>query len=340
MFSLKKSVNLANILLVSFSAMISAQAIADDNELVIYSSRKAHLIDPLIEAYSKETGVNVKVTTGKAAALLARLQSEGEATPADIFITVDGGNLWNASARGILLPLESEVLTQSIPSQYRSTKNDWFGLSLRLRTIFYSTERVKAEELSSYEDLASEKWKGRLCLRTSQKVYNQSLVATMIENFGQEKTTEIVTGWVNNLAAPVFSSDSKMLDAIDSGQCDLAIANTYYYGRKIQANPDYKVGLFWANQQSTGTHANVSGAAVVKHSKNAKAAQALIEWLAQGEAQELFANLNKEVPANPGIEASDEVKAWGAFKADNINVETTGQLQLEAVKLMDNAQYR
>ena len=192
MFSFSKALHFASTVLISASAILSAQAMANDDELVIYSSRKAHLIDPLIEAYAEETGVKIQLTTGKTAALLARLKSEGKATPADILITVDGGNLWNASESDVLLPLESEALFNSIPPQYRSTKNDWFGLSLRLRTIFYSTERVNPEQLSSYAGLASETWKNRLCLRTSQKVYNQSLVATMISHLGEEKRLRLL----------------------------------------------------------------------------------------------------------------------------------------------------
>jgi len=211
---------------------------------------------------------------------------------------------------------------------------------VRARTIAYSTERVDLAELSTYAALADPKWQGRLCLRTSRKVYNMSLVATMIERLGKEATQEIVEGWVDNLATRVFSSDALLIEAIAAGQCDVGVVNTYYLGQLQAENPDIPVALFWANQASSGVHVNISGAGVTSYAKNPAGARRLIEWLSQAEAQHLFSELNLEYPANPSIPPVDLVARWGEFKQDQLNVETAGRLQAEAVMLMDRADYR
>ena len=213
----------------------------------------------------------------------------------------------------MLRPLQSAVIEANIPPQYRSSTGSWTGLSLRARTIFYSTERVKPSELSTYEALADKNREGRLCLRTSKKVYNQSLTATLIETHGAAKTEELIKGWIGNLATDVFADDTALLQAIDAGQCDVGMANTYYFGRLHKQQPDLKVKPYWPNQTDRGVHVNLSGAAVTKHAPHAEAAQKLLEWMTSTEAQGLFASLNQEFPANPKVPASAEVAAWGSF---------------------------
>ena len=314
-----------------------AGAVQAADEVVVYSARIDELIKPVFDAYTAKTGVAVKFITDKEAPLLARLQAEGANTPADMLITVDAGNLWQAEQEGVLKPLKSAVIDANIPAQYRSSTGSWTGLSLRARTIFYSTERVEPSELSTYEALADKNWEGRLCLRTSKKVYNQSLTATLIETHGAAKTEELVKGWVNNLATDVFADDTALLQAIDAGQCDVGITNTYYYGRLHQQQPDLKVKPYWPNQDDRGVHVNLAGAGVTKHAPNADAAQKLLEWMTTEGAQALFAGLNQEFPANPKVPASKEVQAWGSFKADAIPVEVAGKRQAEAIMLMDRA---
>lgn len=317
-------------------SVLSAPALAAD-EVVVYSARIDELIKPVFDAYTAKTGVKVKFITDKEAPLLARLQAEGENTPADLLITVDAGNLWQAEQQGVLKPLQSPVIEANIPAQYRSSSNSWTGLSLRARTIVYSTERVEPGELSTYEALAEPNWEGRLCLRTSKKVYNQSLTATLIETHGAAKAEEIVKGWVANLATDVFADDTALLQAIDAGQCDVGIVNTYYFGRLHQQQPDLKVRLFWPNQADRGVHVNLSGAGVTRHAPHPEAAQQLLEWMTTPEVQNLFADANQEFPANPAVKPSAEVSAWGAFKADAIPVEVAGKRQAEAIMLMDRA---
>ncbi|KFX71197.1 iron ABC transporter substrate-binding protein [Pseudomonas taeanensis MS-3] len=314
-----------------------AGAVQAADEVVVYSSRIDELIKPVFDAYTAKTGVPVKFITDKEAPLLARLKAEGENTPADMLITVDAGNLWQAEQEGVLKPLQSAVIAQNIPAQYRSSTGSWTGLSLRARTIVYSTERVNPSELSTYEALADKNWEGRLCLRTSKKVYNQSLTATLIETHGAAKTEEIVKGWVNNLATDVFADDTALIQAIDAGQCDAGIVNTYYFGRLHKQQPDLKAKLFWPNQADRGVHVNLSGAGVTKYAPHAEQAQQLLEWMTTEEAQGLFAGLNQEFPANPQIAPSAEVAAWGVFKADSIPLEVAGKRQAEATMLMDRA---
>jgi iron(III) transport system substrate-binding protein len=320
--------------------LVTPEPQASAEPIVVYSSRQEHLIKPLFDRFTAATGIEVQYQTGEEGPLIARLQAEGVDTYADVLYTVDAGNLWMAAERGLLRPLESTVLEQNIPAHLRDPQGRWFGLSVRARTIAYSTERVDPAQLSTYEDLADPKWQGKLCLRTSKKVYNMSLVATMIERLGEAETEAVVRGWVANLAAPVFSSDLLVIDAIAAGQCDVGIINTYYLGQSQQQNPDVPVALFWANQQDSGVHVNVSGAGITTHAKNPEGAQRLIEWLSTAEPQRMFSELNLEYPASPAVDAIELVQSWGDFKDDTINVETAGRLQVDAVKLMDRADYR
>ena len=315
------------------------KAESDATTLTIYTSRKEHLVKPLFDRYSEETGVNIRYITDKAGPLIQRLKAEGATTPADMLITVDVGNLWQAAELDLLKPSESTTLDTNIPTELREADNRWVGLSVRARTIVYSTDRVKPEDLSTYEDLADSKWQGRLCLRTSKKVYNQSLIASMIQGIGANQTEQVVKGWVANLATAPFSNDTKAMEAVLSGQCDATIVNTYYFGRLKRDNPDLALALFWPNQDNRGVHINVSGAGVTKHAKQPEAALKLLEWFTMAEAQAQLAEANQEYPANANVEPAAEVASWGDFKADAVNVEAAGRLQADAVKLMDRAGY-
>lgn len=309
-------------------------------QVVVYSSRKDHLIRPLFEQFQQETGIEVKYITDKAAPLISRIRAEGKNTAADMLITVDAGNLWQAAETGLLAAVDSSTLAQNIPPHLRDPDGRWYGLSVRARTIVYSTQRVKAEELSTYEALADGAWKGRLCLRTSKKVYNQSLVATMIARLGEVETEKVVKSWVANLATPVFSNDTKLMEAIVAGQCDVGIVNSYYFGRLQDKNPDLPLALFWPNQKDRGVHINISGAGITQHAKHKDNALQLLEWLSSEPAQHQIAALNKEFPASPKVSPVPQVVSWGTFKADTINVEVAGKLQVDAIKLMDRAGYR
>ena len=321
-----------------FSLFVTNMAHAD--QVVVYSARIEQLIKPMFDAFTQETGIKVKYTTDNEGALLARLQAEGKNTPADMLITADAGNLWAAAQAGLLKPVKSEILESNIPAHLRDPANEWFGLSIRARTLIYNTRKVKLSELSTYEDLADPKWKNRLCLRTSKKVYNQSLVAMMIAEHGEAEAEKIVRGWVANLATDPLSDDTRALEFVAAGKCDVTLVNTYYFGRLMKKEPDLPLAVFWPNQNNSGVHVNISGAGITRYGRNEQAAVKLLEFLSSDKAQNLFADVNMEYPANPRIEADAFVAAWGSFKQNPMNLVRAGELQTTAVKLMDRAGYR
>jgi iron(III) transport system substrate-binding protein len=313
---------------------------AENEDIVVYSARKEHLIKPLFDLYTEKTGVKIEYITGKEGVLLERLKAEGTNTPADMLITVDAGNLWHAAQEGVLQPIQSEILNTAIPSNLRDPDGNWFGLSVRARTIVYNTKKVKPSLLSSYEELSNEKWQGKLVLRTSKKVYNQSLVASLIAEHGEEQTSKIVQGWVNNLAAAPFGDDTKALEAVAAGIGQVTIVNTYYFGRLMNKKPELPLAIFWPNQETGGVHMNVSGAGITKYADNREGAVKLLEWLAGEEAQAQFAALNMEFPVNKAVAPDAVVAAWGTFKGSPLNVAVYGKYQTDAIKLMDRAGYK
>lgn len=309
-------------------------------DVVVYTSRHEHLIKDIFEQYTKQTGVKIRYRTGEPGALVQALKAEGARSEADLFLTVDAGYLWFAHNQDLFQPVQSEVLQKNIPSHLREKNNHWFGLSMRVRTIVYHTGRVQPSELSTYEDLAQAKWKGRLCLRTSKKVYTQSLVTMLIDQHGREKAKTIVDGWVKN-AVDIFSNDTAVLNAINAGQCDVGIVNSYYYARMMADNKTLPLGIFWANQDQDGVHVNISGAGLLKQSKNPEGAKKFLEWLASSEAQKSFAQVNMEYPVLDGSPLSDVVESWGPFKPNSkFDLSRSGELQRDAIKLLHEVSYR
>ncbi|HEX7718673.1 MAG TPA: extracellular solute-binding protein [Woeseiaceae bacterium] len=308
--------------------------------VVVYSARAEQLIKPIFDAYTAETGVPIQFTTDSEQPLIQKLLAEGQTTPADLLLTVDAGNLWYAAEQGALRPTYSDVLEANIPEHLRDPDDQWFGLSVRARTIVYDSRTVTADELTDYAGLADEKWRGKLCLRTSEKVYNQSLVAMLIAELGEQTTERIVRGWVANLATDVFSNDTQLLEAIAAGQCAVGVANTYYFGRLQRDNPEIPIGVFWPSAETGGVHVNVSGAGVTRHADNPEGAQALLIWMSSPAAQNLFGGENMEYPANRAVAPHPLVAAWGPFDASPMNVAQAGIYQADAVKLMDRAGYR
>ncbi|MEE8108015.1 MAG: extracellular solute-binding protein, partial [Gammaproteobacteria bacterium] len=260
-------------------------------------------------------------------------------SPADLLITVDAGNLWHAAGQGLFQPVESSVLEANIPAHLRDTDQQWFGISVRARTIVYDPAAVSRDELVNYFDLAKPKWKGRLCLRTSKKVYNQSLVAMLIAQHGEQETEAVVRSWVDNLATDVFPDDTRLMEAILAGQCQLGVVNSYYFGRLQKAQPDLRLALFWPAASDGGVHVNVAGAGITRFAPHREKAVAFLEWLSQPTAQAVFASVDMEFPANPAIDPDPLVAAWGAFEASPVDVVSAGELQADAVRLMDRAGY-
>ncbi|HEV8673874.1 MAG TPA: extracellular solute-binding protein [Methylomirabilota bacterium] len=312
---------------------------AGGGEVVVYSARIEQLIQPMFDAFTAKTGIKVKTFSASEAELFERLKAEEARTPADVLMTVDVGNLWLAQQAGLLQEFGSPVIEKNIPAHLRAKHNEWVGLSVRARTIAYSTERVKPGELSTYEALGDPRWRGRLGLRTSKKVYNQSMVATMIKTLGESRTEEVLRGWMAN-EPRIFSSDTKLLEAIAAGQCDVGLVNTYYLAQLKAKEPSLPVALFWPNQQDRGVHVNISGAGVTRYAKHRAEAIRLIEFLSLPETQNLYADVNYEYPANPHVKPNALLAGWGTFKADQVDVAAAGEYQAAAVKLMDRVGWK
>jgi iron(III) transport system substrate-binding protein len=334
----KISLLLSLLILVSCSKEINQEPIT--GELTIYTSRQPQLLEPILENFSEETGIKVNLLSGNAQELMERIAIEDNDSMADIFMTVDAGVLWQAAERGIFSQTKSEVLEANVPSYLRDPNGQWFGFSKRARTIVYSSDQYSKSDFSSYEDLADPKWKGKLCLRTSKKVYNRSLIASMIDAYGFDKAKEVVAGWVANLTTEVFANDTNALKAVSSGQCGVTIVNTYYLARLLD-DPKYdNLRLFWANQDDRGVHVNISGAGIVKSSKNKEEAQILLEYLSSEKAQDFYASANKEYPVLKSASIAESIKDWGDFFEDDINVSKLGLLQKEAVFIAQEVGYK
>ncbi len=309
-------------------------------DLQIYSARHYDL-EGAFGQFTDETGITVEFISGDDAELLERLKAEGEDSPADVFMTVDAGNLWNGAREGELAATDSAVLEAAVPEDLRENDGRWYGLALRARTVTYNPDAVDPGEfdaVETYAGLADPKWKGRLCMRDATSAYTQSLVASLIDLHGRDRALEIVEGWVANDVA-IMSNDVLLLEAIDAGTCDVGINNHYYLARLLEENPDLDVELFWASQEGAGTHVNISGAGVVEGADNPEDALQLIEWLAT-DGQNAFVDANHEYPVNPAVEPEPLIAGFGEFKRMPLNAEAYGTLNAEAVDLLAEAGYR
>ncbi len=313
-------------------------------EVNVYSARKENLIKPLLDKFSAETGIKTNLITAKADKLLTRMQNEGRNTPADILISTDAGRLYRAKQAELLQPIESSIVKDSVPAHLRDVDGLWVGLSQRARVVFYAKDRVKPEQLSSYEDLANPEWAKRICIRGSGNIYNQSMVASMIASQGEAATLEWAKGLVSNLARKPKGGDRDQIKAAAAGQCDIAVANTYYYAKMLTNKKDasqveaaQKMAIFWPNQNDRGAHVNVSGAGISKYSKNKDNAVRLIEFLLSDESQQWYASVNYEYPVVENVSTNELVAGWGEFKSDLLNLSQLGELNAAAVKIMDKA---
>lgn len=311
-------------------------------EVNVYSSRHYDTDEALYDSFTQQTGIEVNIIEGSADELIERLKSEGANSPADVLITVDVGRLWRAQQEGLLQPIESEVLESTVPENLQAPDNTWFGLSKRARVIAYSTERVDPAELSTYEALAEPQWQGRVCVRSSENIYNQSLVASKIEELGEAGAQEWVEGLVNNLARPPQGNDTGQIEAIASGECDVALVNHYYYARLVESDHPRDqeavsaVGIFFPNP----THINISGAGVVATAPHQENAVQFLEYLVTPQAQAIFANGNYEYPVVAEVEANPTIAGFGEFQEANLEVAAYGENNPEAVKVMNRAGWR
>ena len=312
-------------------------------QINVYSHRHYDSDKILFKKFTDQTGIKVNVIKGSADQLIERLISEGENSPADVLLTVDAGRLHRAKMAGILQPVKSRVLNDNVPSSMRDPDRQWFGLTVRARVIVYSKDRVKPSQLSTYEDLAKAKWRGKIAVRSSSNIYNQSLMASIIEANGTREALSWAKSVRKNMARAPRGSDRDQARAVAAGLADIAIMNTYYLG--ILANSSNpkdrdvfkKVSVFFPNQNGRGTHINISGAGITKSSKNKKDAIKFLEFLTSSESQKIFGNVNYEYPIKIETNQSDLLKSWGSFKPDKVNLSILGIKNSEAVKLFDKA---
>ena len=312
----------------------------EEADLQVYSARHYDL-EAAFEDFTDETGLTVEFLDGDDVELLERLKSEGEDTPADVFITVDAGMLWNAAEQDQLAPLESAELEQAVPEDLRDPEGRWYGLAMRARTVVYDPEKVDPAELDpvdTYAALGDPKWRGRICMRDETSSYTQSLVASLIDLHGRDRALEIVKGWVAN-EVDVISNDVELLETIAAGGCEVGISNHYYLARMLDEDPDFPVELYWASQEGEGTHVNISGAGVVAGSDAKADAQKLIEWLAT-DGQSAFVDGNHELPVNPAVEPEPLVAGFGEFERMPVDAAAYGSLNADAVDMLAEAGYQ
>jgi iron(III) transport system substrate-binding protein len=315
-------------------------------EVNVYTHRHYEADGKLYEKFTEETGIKVNVVNANADELIQRLETEGANSPADILITVDGGRLNRAQEKGLLQPVKSPTLEANVPAQFREPNGHWYGVTYRARIIAYSKDRVKAGEIKNYEDLQDPKWKGRILVRSSEHIYNQSLLASILLSEGEDKALEWAKGIVANLARNPKGSDRDQVKAVASGEGDLAIVNTYYIGLMLNSESAEEkkaaesIQIVYPNQDNRGTHINVSAVAVTKHSPNRENAIKFLEFMSGNHAQEILAQTNFEYPVNPEVPMAGLLESWGTFKKDSVNLSLLGKYNDQAVKLMDQAGWK
>jgi len=339
----RRSLLLSTAGLAGVSALRLPRARAGAGEVNIYSARHYPADDQLFARFTEETGIAVNQIKGTGEELMQRIKLEGEECPCDLFVTVDAGNLWRAQDQGIYQPVSSPELEKHIPANLREPSGLWFSFAKRARVFVYDETKVKAEELSSYEELAEEKWKKRILIRSSNNIYNQSLVASIIHNDGAEAAQAWCNGIVANMARRPKGGDIDQINALVAGEGDVAVSNTYYFARMLSGDDDAlkaklkNCRVFFPNQGDRGTHVNVSGAGVAAFAPNKDNAIKFLDFMISPEAQAIFAGANFEYPVRDGAEQAAVIASWGAFKEDEINVVELGKNNAQAVKMMDRA---
>lgn len=317
----------------------------DGGEVTVYTHRHYESDQMLFDLFSEKTGIKVNVVNAAADELIQKMKMEGQHSPSDVLITVDAGRLHRAKELDLLQPFTSETLKSIIPNHLKDEDNYWYGLTKRGRVIVYAKDRVSPEDLSTYEDLANERWRKRLLIRSSGNIYNQSLLASIIAHNGEAAAKEWAVGVVKNMARNPKGGDRDQVKAVVAGEGDIAVVNTYYLGKMLhsadqeEVETAQKVGLFFPNQEDRGTHINVSGAGVAKHAPNKENAIRFIEFLASEEAQKIFAQENFEYPVNDKVQLAEQLQDWGSFKEDTLNLSQLGINNKKAVLIFDEAKW-
>ncbi len=328
------------------AVLVPGLAAAQDKVVNLYSSRHYDTDEALYANFTKQTGIAINRLEAKEDELLQRMKAEGDKSPADVVITVDAGRLWRAQEMGLLQPIHSAVLEKEIPAHLREPDGHWFGFSKRARILVVNKEKVKPGEITRYEDLADAKWKGRVLIRSSTNVYNQSLVGSMIATLGEPATETWARAVVANMARPPKGGDTDQIKAVAAGEGDVAVSNSYYVARLMGSKKPEdqaiaaKIAVVFPNQNDRGTHVNISGAGVAKYAPNKANAIKFLEYLASKQAQEYFAKGNYEFPVVGGVALHPVIAGWAEFKEDRVNAAVFGKNNAAALKLMDRAGWK
>lgn len=331
---------------ISIIALFILASCSEPEVINIYSARHYDTDIQLYDSFTQETGIQVNLIEGGSDELIERIKSEGINSPADILITVDAGRLWRAEESDIFQSIDSDVLNSVIPAELRDPEGEWYAFSKRVRGIIYNKDEVSRDELEGFRQLADEKWSGRICIRSSNNIYNQSLIASMIESYGPEETEEWVEDFVSNFARSPQGGDTDQIKAVAAGQCDIAVANHYYLARLATSSDEddrrvaEAVDIYFPGEEYGGTHVNVSGAGVVQNSPNRSHAIRFLEYLTEEESQRLYSLGNLEYPVVESIELPEILQEFGTFESDAVNVESYGRNNPEAIRVMDRAGWR
>lgn len=352
LINMKKIINLILIsILILFSYSCKNESSNNKSEVRnkivnVYTHRHYQTDDVLFRKFTEKTGIKVNVVNANADELIQRLENEGVNSPADVLITVDAGRLNRAQEKGLFQPIQSDVLNANIPAHFREKDGHWFGITYRARVIVYAKDRINPDDIQTYDDLTHPRWRKKVLIRSSENVYNQSLLASIIYNQGEEKATTWAEGVVANFARSPKGSDRDQVKAIASGEGDIAISNSYYIGLMLHDESEEvrkageSVGIIFPNQNTTGTHVNISGIGIAKHAPNKDNALQLIHFLSDIEAQNILTEMNYEYPVNPKAQKAGLLASWGDFKKDTLNLSELGKLNSSAVKIFDKINWK
>jgi len=334
-----RNIKLTIVLFIATLFFVTNICAEEENYINLVSARQEYLIKPILEEFTKDTGIKVNYTISFGNIMMNMIKLEGEDSDIDAYIANDSGDLYNLQQNGILQPIRSKILERNIPSHLRDPSRQWYGISMRVRSVIYNSNLVDSTLLKDYASLGDNIWKNKLSLRTSKKVYNKSMVAMMIAHYGYDETKIILKSWVKNLASKPLKDDVKVIEDVLMNKAQIGVVNSYYLAKMLRDTPTIPIKMKFIGNENNRVHINISGIGVTRYAKRKKNAIKLIEWLSSKKGQSLFANINMEYPVNKRVQPHKILQDWGKFKQMKINVQKAGELRREAVKLMKEVRY-
>lgn len=337
-----KDIQLHKLLLLLFLINLTffSNAYSKENNFInLVSARQEYLIKPIFDEFTKDTGIQINYVISDGNSLLKMIKRQGQETQVDAYLSVDASDLYEAQQNGIFQPIRSRVLDRNIPSHLKDPSRQWFGLSLRVRSLIYHTKRVNPDSIIDYESIGDKQWNKKLAVRTSKRIYNKSMVSMMIALYGYDKTKQIVQSWVDNFSINPTNTDIDVINAILDNKADIGIVNSYYLAQMINDNPSLPIKMHFVGDKEKRVHVNISGMGILRYAKRKDNAVKLIEWLSSKKGQKLFADIDMEYPVHRSVKPHDILTKWGKFKHMTINVKKAGELRKKAIKLMRDVNY-